>query len=159
RPGGGGVRGEGLRHAGHADGPVPGDNGGGRAHHHVGAQIARRTGLPCARARGHPARAVTEAVTEAGAAETEEPDPRAFTVHLTNFSGPFDLLLSLIDSRRLGVTEVALHAVTDEVIAHTRLLGREAGREEGTEFLVVASTVLVPETDRMVPPGAGPQQG
>ncbi|HJC29356.1 MAG TPA: segregation/condensation protein A [Candidatus Dietzia intestinipullorum] len=96
---------------------------------------------------------MTEAVTEAGAAETEEPDPRAFTVHLTNFSGPFDLLLSLIDSRRLDVTEVALHAVTDEFIAHTRLLGREAGLEEVTEFLVVASTLLDLKTARLVPSG------
>src|SRR5699024_6937262 len=69
------------------------------------------------------------------------------------FSGPFDLLLSLIDSRRLDVTEVALHAVTDEFIAHTRLLGREAGLEEVTEFLVVASTLLDLKTARLVPSG------
>ena len=72
----------------------------------------------------------------------EVPDPRAFTVHLTNFTGPFDLLLKLIDSRRLDVTEVAIHAVTDEFIAHTRQLGEGADLEEVTEFLVVAATLL-----------------
>ena len=87
-------------------------------------------------------------MTEAG-----EGDPRAFTVHLSNFSGPFDLLLGLIDSRRLDVTEVALHAVTDEFIAHTRRLGEEAGLEEVTEFLVVAATLLDLKTARLVPSG------
>lgn len=85
--------------------------------------------------------------------EPEESDPAAFTVHLTNFTGPFDLLLSLIDSRRLDVTEVALHAVTDEFIAHTRRLGAEAGLEEVTEFLVVAATLLDLKTARLVPSG------
>ncbi|OAH59826.1 segregation and condensation protein A [Dietzia cinnamea] len=83
----------------------------------------------------------------------EADDPRAFTVHLTNFTGPFDLLLGLIDSRRLDVTEVALHAVTDEFIAHTRRLGEEAGLEEVTEFLVVAATLLDLKTARLVPSG------
>ncbi|AVZ39316.1 segregation/condensation protein A [Dietzia sp. DQ12-76] len=86
-----------------------------------------------------------------GVAEAEE--TRAFTVHLTNFTGPFDLLLGLIDSRRLDVTEVALHMVTDEFIAHARELGREAGLEEVTEFLVVAATLLDLKTARLVPSG------
>lgn len=83
----------------------------------------------------------------------EAGDPRTFTVHLTNFTGPFDLLLSLIDSRRLDVTEVAIHAVTDEFIAHTRQLGQEADLEEVTEFLVVAATLLDLKTARLVPSG------
>lgn len=80
-------------------------------------------------------------------------DPRSFTVHLANFTGPFDLLLTLIDSRRLDVTEVAIHMVTDEFIAHTRQLGAEAGLEEVTEFLVVAATLLDLKTARLVPSG------
>lgn len=91
--------------------------------------------------------------TGAGAPEPEETDPSEFTVHLTNFTGPFDLLLTLIDSRRLDVTEVALHAVTDEFIDHTRRLGAEAGLEEVTEFLVVAATLLDLKTARLVPSG------
>jgi hypothetical protein len=35
-----------------------------------------------------------------------------FQVRLTNFEGPFDLLLQLIFAHRLDVTEVALHQVT-----------------------------------------------
>ena len=84
---------------------------------------------------------------------TEPDETGGFRVHLTNFTGPFDLLLKLIDSRRLDVTEVALHAVTDEFIAYTRDLGVEAGLEEVTEFLVVAATLLDLKTARLVPSG------
>ena len=45
---------------------------------------------------------------------------QAFEVHLTNFSGPFDLLLGLIAKHKLDITEVALAQVTDEFIAHLR---------------------------------------
>lgn len=83
----------------------------------------------------------------------DEVDPSAFTVHLTNFTGPFDLLLKLIDSRRLDVTEVAIHAVTDEFIDYARELGKAADLEEVTEFLVVASTLLDLKTARLVPSG------
>lgn len=85
--------------------------------------------------------------------DIDEVGPREFTVHLTNFTGPFDLLLKLIDSRRLDVTEVAIHSVTDEFISHTRQLGAEAGLEEVTEFLVVAATLLDLKTARLVPSG------
>ena len=96
---------------------------------------------------------VTEVGLPEGGNDAEAGHPREFTVHLTNFTGPFDLLLSLIDSKRLDVTEVALHAVTDEFIAHTRQLGHEAGLEEVTEFLVVAATLLDLKTARLVPSG------
>jgi segregation and condensation protein A len=41
------------------------------------------------------------------------PEKGGFHVRLTNFEGPFDLLLQLIFAHRLDVTEVALHQVTD----------------------------------------------
>ena len=46
--------------------------------------------------------------------------PSEFTVRLTNFEGPFDLLLQLISRHKLDVTEVALSQVTDEFIAHIK---------------------------------------
>ena len=55
---------------------------------------------------------------------TETADGR-FTVRLTNFEGPFDLLLQLIGRHKLDVTEIALSTVTDEFIAHLRALGDE----------------------------------
>ena len=57
-----------------------------------------------------------------GRARTEErPETTpGFDVHLTNFEGPFDLLLQLISRRELDVTQVALSHVTDEFIAHVK---------------------------------------
>ena len=40
-----------------------------------------------------------------------------FQLRLRNFEGPFDLLLQLIQDRKLDITEVALHEVTDEFVA------------------------------------------
>jgi segregation and condensation protein A len=50
-------------------------------------------------------------------------DASGFVIRLTNFTGPFDLLLQLIGKHKLDVTEVALHRVTDEFIAYIRAMG------------------------------------
>ena len=78
----------------------------------------------------------------------------AFEVHLENFSGPFDLLLSLISRHRLDITEVALAQVTDEFIAAVR--DAEARSEPWdlgrlSEFLVVAATLLDLKAARLLP--------
>jgi segregation and condensation protein A len=83
----------------------------------------------------------------------EAPPERGFRVRLTNFEGPFDLLLQLIFGRRLDVTEVALHEVTDEFIAYTREIGPALELEETTAFLVVAATLLDLKAARLLPAG------
>ena len=45
-----------------------------------------------------------------------------FELHLDNFDGPFDLLLTLIGNRKLDVTELALSAVTGEFISYVSKL-------------------------------------
>jgi segregation and condensation protein A len=76
-----------------------------------------------------------------------------FQVKLTNFEGPFDLLLQLIFAHRLDVTEVALHQVTDEFIAYTRAIGSKLELDETTAFLVVAATLLDLKAARLLPSG------
>ena len=80
------------------------------------------------------------------------PDAR-FTVRLSNFEGPFDLLLQLISQHELDVTEVALHRVTDDFIAHLRQAGENWNLDETTEFLVVAATLLDLKAARLLPTG------
>ena len=77
--------------------------------------------------------------------------PPRFTVRLHNFEGPFDLLLQLIGSRELDITEMALHTVTDDFIAHLTALGDDADLDETTEFLVVAATLLDLKAARLLP--------
>ncbi|MGY1802171.1 segregation and condensation protein A [Blastococcus sp. SYSU D00922] len=96
--------------------------------------------------------------SESGAAsgrvgEDPAPDaaPSRFTVRLTNFEGPFDLLLQLIGKHKLDVTEIALSKVTDEFIAHLRALGDQLDLDQASEFLVVASTLLDLKAARLLP--------
>jgi segregation and condensation protein A len=80
----------------------------------------------------------------------------AFSVHLDNFAGPFDLLLQLISRHKMDVTELSLSLVTDEFISFIRGLeasgkGWELG--QATEFLVVAATLLDLKAARLLPSG------
>ena len=92
-----------------------------------------------------------EAAPETGPAE-KAPE-KGFRVSLTNFEGPFDLLLQLIFAHRLDVTEVALHQVTDEFIAYTRAIGPRLELDETTTFLVIAATLLDLKAARLLPAG------
>jgi segregation and condensation protein A len=86
-------------------------------------------------------------------ANGEAPSQTGFQVRLTNFEGPFDLLLQLIFAHRLDVTEVALHQVTDDFIAYTKQIGSQLGLEETTAFLVIAATLLDLKAARLLPAG------
>jgi segregation and condensation protein A len=98
-------------------------------------------------------------MTLAAATEEAGPDQVAFAVTLDNFEGPFDLLLSLISKHKLDITEVSLHRVTDEFIAHVKAGAQLDGRdgewdlEQTTSFLVVASTLLDLKSARLLPQG------
>ena len=92
-------------------------------------------------------------MTEDAPAEVAVPDDGKFKVRLTNFEGPFDLLLQLISQHTLDVTEVALHRVTDDFIAHIRGMGEAWDLDETTEFLVIAATLLDLKAARLLPTG------
>lgn len=91
--------------------------------------------------------------TSNGQAPSKNGCSTGFQVRLTNFEGPFDLLLQLIFAHRLDVTEVALHQVTDDFIAYTREIGSQLDLEETTAFLVVAATLLDLKAARLLPAG------
>jgi len=86
-------------------------------------------------------------------AETAE-----FNVHLSNFTGPFDLLLHLISKHKLDVTEVALSQVTDDFVAHIKLATAANGPgwwdlDQSSSFIVVAATLLDLKAARLLPQG------
>jgi len=91
---------------------------------------------------------MTTPVVDPAAGETP-----AFALHLDNFEGPFDLLLSLISKHKLDITEVALSRVTDEFIAHIKVGGAVWDLEQTTSFLLVASTLLDLKAARLLPSG------
>ncbi|WP_329370811.1 segregation/condensation protein A [Streptomyces sp. NBC_00669] len=93
---------------------------------------------------------VPEVAEAAGEAEPPTAGDR-FTVRLSNFEGPFDLLLQLISKHRLDVTEIALSRVTNEFMAHIHAMGPDWDLDQTTEFLVVAATLLDLKAARLLP--------
>ncbi len=80
----------------------------------------------------------------------------AFSVHLENFDGPFDLLLQLISRHKMDITEISLSIVTDEFILFIRSLeqsGQGWRLDQATEFFVVAATLLDLKAARLLPSG------
>ena len=76
-----------------------------------------------------------------------------FSVSLSNFDGPFDLLLSLITKHEMDITEVSLSKVTDEFISYLRSLDSEKELDAASEFLVVAATLLDLKVAGLLPQG------
>ena len=93
-------------------------------------------------------------MTSVAADTTEEiAGESVFSVKVGDFEGPFDLLLSLISKHKLEVTELALHQVTDDFIAHIRIQGESWDLDETSSFLVVAATLLDLKAARLLPRG------
>ncbi|MCI5826087.1 MAG: segregation/condensation protein A [Arcanobacterium sp.] len=80
----------------------------------------------------------------------DESESEEFAVSLAVFSGPFEVLLSLITRRKLDITEVALSEVTDEFLAFVAAQS-EADLSQVSEFVVVAATLLDLKAARLLP--------
>jgi segregation and condensation protein A len=88
-----------------------------------------------------------------GVVDVPETPDAGFRVALTNFEGPFDLLLSLIAKHELDITEVSLSKVTDEFISYLRGVDSEEELDRASEFLVVAATLLDLKVAGLLPQG------
>ncbi len=82
-----------------------------------------------------------------------EQETSEFRVSLSNFEGPFDLLLNLIGKHELDITEVALSRVTDEFISYLRHANTLDELDKASEFLVVAATLLDLKIASLLPQG------
>jgi segregation and condensation protein A len=75
-----------------------------------------------------------------------------FEVHLANFDGPFDLLLSLISKHKLDVTHISIGQVTDEFIAYVKTLSEDHQKlDEISQFILIAATLLEIKAARLLP--------
>ncbi len=92
-----------------------------------------------------------EAVPVLDGSSPEEPE--GFRVSLGVFDGPFDLLLTLISTHRLDITEISLSRVTDEFISYLKGLSTDEELDEASEFLVVAATLLDMKVAGLLPQG------
>lgn len=80
------------------------------------------------------------------AAEAAEPAPGGVAVqlelHLDSFDGPLELLLQLVEQRRLPITQVSLAQVADQYLAHVHALP-VLDPNLLADFLSVASKLLL----------------
>ncbi|MDB5239039.1 MAG: Segregation and condensation protein [Candidatus Parcubacteria bacterium] len=74
----------------------------------------------------------------------------AFTVKTQSFEGPLDLLLDLIEKRKLFVSDISLAKVTDDFISHVRQF-ENLPMGESAHFILVASTLLLIKSKSLLP--------
>ena len=73
-----------------------------------------------------------------------------FEVKTHAYEGPFEVLLDLIESRKLLVNEVSLAQITEDFVAHVRAQ-QDFPMEETAHFIHVAATLLLIKSKSLVP--------
>lgn len=73
-----------------------------------------------------------------------------FSVKQNSFEGPLDLLLDLIEKRKLFVNDVSLAKVADDYIAYVQKLG-EFPVADSAHFILIASTLLLIKSKSLLP--------
>jgi len=69
---------------------------------------------------------------------------------LEQFSGPLELLLGLLDDRKLSINEIALSEVTEQYISHVEQL-EEGNPDELADFLLIATRLLLLKARALLP--------
>jgi segregation and condensation protein A len=69
---------------------------------------------------------------------------------LQQFSGPLDLLLSLIEDQKLPITELSLSTVTEQYLDYLNTL-EDDRPDEVADFLVIASKLLLMKAKALLP--------
>ena len=75
----------------------------------------------------------------------------SYSVHIEKFEGPLDLLLQLIESEKLEITEISLVQVTEPFVAHVRANQGTIPPEELADFLVIAAKLIYLKSRAILP--------
>ena len=73
-----------------------------------------------------------------------------FTVKTETFEGPLDVLLNLIEKRKLLINEISLSSVADDFIAYVKSHD-EFPVSQAAHFILVASTLLLIKSKSLLP--------
>src|SRR3989344_2954737 len=74
----------------------------------------------------------------------------AFEVKLERFAGPLDLLLSLIEKRKLLINDFSLAKITDDYLAYIEKLEQFPLRDTAN-FILIASTLVLLKSRSLLP--------
>ena len=73
-----------------------------------------------------------------------------YEIKTEQFQGPLDLLLSLIESQKLDISQIALAQVTDQYLTYLDQ-SQDIGATELADFLVVATKLLIIKSRILLP--------
>lgn len=73
-----------------------------------------------------------------------------FLVKTENFEGPLELLLSLIEKKKLLINDISLAKITDDYILHLRESENKTIREN-SHFILIASILLLIKSKSLLP--------
>jgi segregation and condensation protein A len=73
-----------------------------------------------------------------------------FKVKVGEFEGPLELILDLIEKRKLHISDISLSQVADEFIEHIKSF-EELPMETSADFILVASTLLLIKSKSLLP--------
>lgn len=73
-----------------------------------------------------------------------------FTVKIGEFQGPLDLLLSLIEERKMHISEVSIAKVADEFIQFVRQQ-QSFPADQAAHFVLIAATLLLIKSRSLLP--------
>ncbi len=73
-----------------------------------------------------------------------------YQLTLEKFSGPLDMLLNLVEERKLSVNEISLASVADQYIAYLKSV-EELSKHELAQFLVIAATLVLIKSRSLLP--------
>lgn len=74
----------------------------------------------------------------------------AFAVKTQGFEGPLDMLLSLIEKRKLFINEISLASIAEDYIRHIRAIG-DLPVKDASHFILVASTLILIKSRSLLP--------
>ncbi len=73
-----------------------------------------------------------------------------FTVRQQSFEGPLDVLLNLIEKRKLFINDISLAKVADDYLAHIKILGNFPVADSAN-FVLIASTLVLIKSKSLLP--------
>lgn len=80
----------------------------------------------------------------------EVTEKQKFSIQTDSFQGPLELVIELIEKRRLLVNELSLAQITDEYVAYVRS-HPEFPIEDAADFIGVAATLLLIKSKSLLP--------
>ncbi|GCD09471.1 segregation/condensation protein A [Clostridium tagluense] len=72
------------------------------------------------------------------------------SIKVTNFEGPFDLLLHLIKKNEMNIYDINIYEITNQYLEYLKTM-KEMDLEVTSEFIVIAATLIQIKSKRLLP--------